>query len=345
MSARLHRFLLFPLAGLIASLVTIATPAQTPKSRSFLFCFWNVENLFDDKPNPKLEKVDREFDTWYAKDPQALTMKLERIADVLLSKEINGGKGPDILALAEVESLRAVELVRDALHKRLKDKSLHYKTVVFKDPQGGRSIATALLSRVPVTGTPKLLGRAQRILVVKLMEGKHELTVVASHWSSRVSDKTGRGRSSYAQLIHNDFKTAFRKDVAVDYLVCGDFNDTPSDDSVRRDLGAIGDLKKVLSVTRDDPPLFFNPLASFEKNNKGTHYFAGRAYVFDHICLSPGLLDGEGWAYVNNSATIIEKLTFRGRPDRFGGPDDKRPWRNRGASDHYPVTIQLRVGR
>jgi endonuclease/exonuclease/phosphatase family metal-dependent hydrolase len=322
-----------------------ALPAQPPKPRPYLFAFWNVENLFDDRPDPKREGVDREFDAWFARDKEALSHKLERIGDVLLSKEMNGGVGPDILALAEVESLRAVELVKDALNRRIRDKKLHYGHAVYRDPQGLRSIATALISRVPVVGTPRVLGRSQRILEVRLSENKHELTVIISHWTSRVSDKIGKGRSNYARVIHADFQAAYRKNPAVDYLVCGDFNDTPTDAAVERDLGAVGDLNKVLSLRKNDPPLLFNPFAALAAKNKGTHYFGDRAYVFDNVCLSPGLLDGEGWGYVKDSARIVEKLTFRGRPDRFGGPADRRPWRNRGASDHYPVTIELRVAK
>lgn len=316
-------------------------PAQpAAKASTYLFCFWNVENLWDDKQNPK---ADDEYDRWYATDKEAMEKKLERICEVLLSKDVNEGKGPDILAVAEVESLRAVELIRDALNKRLRDKKLHYKTCVYRDPQGLRPIATALITRVPVTGTPRILGRGQRILEVKLVENKHELTVIASHWTARVSDKVGKGRSNYARVIHDDYQAAFRKNPHVDFLVCGDFNDTPTDDSVEKDLGAIGDLKKVLSLGKGDRALLFNPFAALAKNKKGTHYFRDTPYLFDNVCLSPGLLDGEGWSYVNNSATIIEKFTYQGRPDRFGGPADRRPWRNRGASDHYPVTIQLRV--
>ena len=101
------------------------------------------------------------------------------------------------------------------------------------------------------------------------------------------------------------------------------------------------DLKK--AVTGAYAPLFYNPFGELAKAGKGTHYFAGRGYVFDQVVLSPGLLDGEGWSYVNRSAAIVEQLKFRDRPDRFGGPNDKRPWRNRGASYHFPVTVQLRV--
>jgi endonuclease/exonuclease/phosphatase family metal-dependent hydrolase len=331
------------LALLLCLALTGQGRAQT-KAKTLLFCFWNVENLFDDKPNPKLEKVDKEFDHWFATDRDALRVKLERICEVLLGKEMNGGRGPDIIALAEVESRRAAELVRDALNKRLKDKAPHYKTVVFRDPHGGRSIATAVITRLKVNESKtRLLGRSQRILKVHIEEDKQDLVVIASHWTSRVSDKTGRGRAHYADVIYNDFRSTYKSNPAVDYLVCGDFNDTPDEKSVTDHLHATGALKKVLALGKDDKPLFYNPFVELANKNKGTHYFGRNAYVFDNICLSPGLLDGEGWAYVNHSARIVEKLSFRGRPDRFGGPRDRRPWKNRGASDHYPVTVELRV--
>jgi endonuclease/exonuclease/phosphatase family metal-dependent hydrolase len=345
MPPRLVRPLGLLLTALLAGACALAAPAQAPKSKSDLFCFWNVANLFDDKLNPKLEKVDREYDDYFARDAEALAVKLDRLCQVLLGKEMNNGRGPDVLALAEVESARAAELLRDALNKRLKEKELHYKTVVYRDPEGGRSIATALITRVPAVGAARLVGKYQRILVVKLAEDKHALTVVASHWSSRVSDKTGRGRSSYAQRIYDDFFAAYKRDPAIDYLVCGDFNDTPTDDSLVHDLGSTGDLNKVLSLKKGEKPMFYNPFTGFAAAGKGTHHFGDRAYLFDQVCLSPGLLDGEGWSYVNKSASVVERLQFRGRPDRFGGPADRRPFRNRGASDHYPVTVQLRVPR
>jgi Endonuclease/Exonuclease/phosphatase family len=127
--------------------------------------------------------------------------------------------------------------------------------------------------------------------------------------------------------------------------VCGDFNDDPTDKSVTDHLHATGDLKAVLGLKKGDTPLLYNPFVEMHKAKKGTHYYRNTAHVFDQICVSPGLLDGEGWQVVGKSAAVVEKLAFKGKPDRFGGPNDKRPWRNRGASDHFPVTIQLRVGK
>src|SRR5262249_40585033 len=158
-----------------------------------LFCFWNVENLFDDRPNPKLTGVDREYDKWFAEDKEALGQKLNKVCQVLL--EMNGGKGPDVIALAEVESYHAADLLRQGLNKqRLKNRAPTYDAVVYKDPAGGRSIATALITRLKVRGDrTRLLGKRQRVLKAHVEANGHELVVVVSHWTSRVSDKAGRG--------------------------------------------------------------------------------------------------------------------------------------------------------
>ena len=68
----MHPLRLGPLC-LLALLLPFACPAPAQsKGKTYLFCFWNVENLFDDKVNPKLEKADKEFDEWFANDKEAL---------------------------------------------------------------------------------------------------------------------------------------------------------------------------------------------------------------------------------------------------------------------------------
>src|SRR5713226_2376432 len=69
--------------------------------QSYLFCFWNVENLFDDHLDGRTHKADKEFDRWFAENPNLLKLKLDHLSTALL--EMNHGKGPDIVAIAEVE--------------------------------------------------------------------------------------------------------------------------------------------------------------------------------------------------------------------------------------------------
>src|SRR5438309_11613298 len=89
------------LAGCLSS----AKPAVDSAPEGYLFCFWNAENLFDDLEDDRLQGPDREYDRWFANDSAALKLKLAHLRDALI--DMNGGRGPDIIALAEVENQRA----------------------------------------------------------------------------------------------------------------------------------------------------------------------------------------------------------------------------------------------
>src|SRR5687768_3738614 len=137
-------------------------PAPAMQPGEYLFCFWNVENLFDDQFDNRLRPGDKEHDPWHARSPEILQQKLARLSEALL--KMNGGKGPDILAICEVESVRAAELLKDALNAKLADPS-KYKHVLMKEVDGGRHIAPAIITRLPVhADRTRLHGRRLRIL-------------------------------------------------------------------------------------------------------------------------------------------------------------------------------------
>ncbi len=335
------------LAALLAGLAALGCASETDSSSAspqdtYLFCFWNVENLFDDQEDGRDNKADREYDTWFARDRAALQLKLAHLSDALM--KLNDGKGPDILAVAEVESLRAAELLQEALNKRMGDSSLEYTNVLMKDPAGGRHIATAIITRLPVArNRTRLHGSRLRILEGHIQIGGHDLVVLATHWTSRVTDAHGEHRAKYGGQIYGIFKGMYKSNPKVDFLVCGDFNDPPAAVSVSRHLHATGDVQAVLRP-RGDPYLLNlfadkDPEAGF-----GTHYFGHKWWIFDQIVVSPGLLDEEGWSCDPTSVRTVNSLVRpgdkHGRPWRFGNEHDRAP---RGYSDHFPVTVRLRV--
>jgi endonuclease/exonuclease/phosphatase family metal-dependent hydrolase len=321
----------------------------------FLFCFWNVENLFDDR-NDDRRPPDKAYDEWFAEDGKARKLKYDNLARVIT--DLNNGRGPDILALAECETTeRTVELLRDALNARLKDPALHYKSFAMKDPKGGRTICNAILTRLPlVENKTQLHGRRLRILEAHVKVNDHDLVIIASHWTSRVSDESGEGRDKYGDQIYGVYKAMFNSNPKVDFLVCGDFNDPPDDESVTAHLHAIGDLDKVKKSTKAEPLLYnvmwpkFEELQKSEESRAFTHYHSGKRYIFDQIAVSPGLLDNEGWSCDPKSVEIIanEHTTEKHPrikvpiPWRFGNRNDKF---ERGCSDHLPVTVRLRVAK
>jgi endonuclease/exonuclease/phosphatase family metal-dependent hydrolase len=309
---------------------------ETRAGDSYLFCFWNVENLFDDHLDGRTQKADKEFDIWFAEDAKARRLKYEHLAEALL--KMNDGKGPDILALAEVETVRAAELLQEELNQKL-DEPLHYKHLLMKDSHGGRNISTAILTRLPVEGDrTKLLGKRLRILEGHIKVNGHDLIVIASHWTSRVTDEEGEARDKYADQIFGAYKGMHLSNPKVDVLICGDFNDPPDAESVTHHLHATGDMDKVLRAPSD--PLLLDLLAGKAPDKFGTH-FHKQWYIFDQIVVSPGLLDNEGWTCDVDSVRTVNQYTTQknGHPKAFG--TEKHG--DRGYSDHFPVTVRLSV--
>jgi endonuclease/exonuclease/phosphatase family metal-dependent hydrolase len=340
--------LLLPLAALLAALVGCLgkPPANAAAGRDYLFCFWNTENFFDDKLDGEKTEPDKDFDTWFSSDREALELKLSRLTEVLSG--MNEGRGPDILAIAEAESERAAELLAQSLNRKI-DKAPPYRQVIFRDPHGGRHIATAVITRLPVlAGKTELHGKRQRILEVQIEVNGHPLVMLATHWTSRVSDEEGAGREHYAEAIYRRFHALYQANPAVDLLICGDFNDNPDDKSVTEGLHATADIRKLKAGGGE--PMLYSLFGRLWQENKGkpeseqvgSHYYRGRAYIFDQLVVSPGMLDNIGWKCLPETAHI-QRHKFVDRkhhPLAFG---TQRSRGERGVSDHFPVSVRLEV--
>jgi endonuclease/exonuclease/phosphatase family metal-dependent hydrolase len=343
---RTSALLLLPIAALAGCLRldTAGTPAA---AGDYLFCFWNTENFFDGKVNGWKTEPDKEFDTWFGEHPHVFAEKVKKLTEVLAP--LNDGKGPDILALAEVESdSEAAETLLASLNKAIKPGAAPYKHVLKKSLHGGRNIVTAILTRLPVVADrTQLLGRRQRILEGHIEVAGQDLAVLATHWTSRVSDEKGEGRDKYADVIYGRFRAMYEANPNISLLVCGDFNDNPDDPSVREHLHAIADRNKV--KRGGEPPLLFDLFAPLWEENPGkvgSHFYRGHAYIFDHLVVSPGMVNGKGgWQCRPDTARIITHhvMDKKGHPYRFGTEKDKTPLEARGPSDHLPVTVQLTV--
>jgi hypothetical protein len=205
-----------------------------------------------------------------------------------------------------------------------------------------------VISRVPLNSDrTRLYGRQLRILETELAVGDRKLSLVASHWTSQLKQKDGTsgdsGRDKYAGAIHDLYVTLARSNPKVDLLVCGDFNDTPDAEPVVQTLKATGDRNAVTPGGDHLLDLF----AGKDPARFGTHYYGGRPLIYDHLVVSPGMLDSEGWSCDPDSIrTVTDGLTQPGaktrRPWRFDSPKHE-PTGGRGYSDHFPVTVKLTV--
>ncbi len=321
----------------------------------FVFCFWNVENLFDDKDD-KRNNIDEEYDNPFALNPKLRELKYDRITSALL--KMNDGKGPDVITCCEVESVRAAELLRDALNAKLKeakkDDKLQYKFLAMQNLEAGRHIAPCVISRVNVdVRNVKLIKKPLRILEAHLYVNGADLCILAAHWTSQLKQRDGSdgdsGREKYANTIYERFRELNKKDPNCDVLICGDFNDTPDADPVAKNLGATADKTKVKPTTDpNNEPFLLNLMGGKDPAKFGTLWYSGKPLIYDQIILSPGMLDTKGWSADPASvATITAGLTRPGatrrEPWRFGDPDKEVKDADRGFADHFPVVVKIKV--
>ncbi|MGL6076638.1 MAG: endonuclease/exonuclease/phosphatase family protein [Fimbriiglobus sp.] len=346
----MFRSLLLTLLALLATVTGATAQAPAGKEESYSFVFWNIENLFDDKDD-KRNNVDEEYDDPFAEDGKMRQEKLDNIASALLKMHENG---PDIIACCEVESVRALDLLKATLNKKLEeakaDPKLKYNFIAMKNLDAGRHIAPGVISRVPVSNAfTKLHGRDLRILETRLNVNGHELTIIASHWTSQLRQEGGgngdAGRNKYADEIFRVFQEGMKKNNNLDLLVCGDFNDTPESEPVSKSLGALSDKAKVIASAPLKEPFFFSLMAGKPPAQFNTIVYNNKPLIYDHICVSPGMLDNDGWSVVVDSLKVpSEGLTRTAKRDpwRFGNPNSP-PTGKRGYSDHFPVSVTLKV--
>lgn len=315
-----------------------ATPPSAAGGQDIVFAFWNCENFFDDKDDKRNTAGDKEYDSWFAHDPSALRLKLEKLTEAILS--INGGRGPDIFACCEVESTRAIQLLQAALNAKLTDPRLHYTSLVMQEVRVGRHIAPAVLTRLPVNASKtQLPDSRKRILKCHVMAGNKELIVVVGHWTSRLQGGE-KQRMEYAESIYGLVNAIYISNPKADVIICGDFNDNPTDVSVTKGLHATANPNEAFASSGGLKLL--DLFGTWTPNsNTGSLFYQGWNQ-FDHILISPGMLDAQGWSCDPSSVRVVNHLTRpgdrNGRPWRFGGEKDTGP---RGYSDHFPVAVRL----
>lgn len=306
--------------------------------------FWNVENLFDTDDDPEVA-LDEEFSPSGAKQwtEERLERKLRNLARVIA--RMNREKGPDILALAEVENRKVVERLVAVLHELPRT----YR-IVHKDSAGSRGIDCAIVydsKRLELIG--ERFHRVERteqptrdIVEAHFSVSRGEqLLVFVNHWPSRAHDEQDRIR--VARVLRDRMDQLLSDDPQADVLVMGDFNDFPDQPAMRETLRSVEFREEAT-----DGRLLNTMWPIFHSGNRGTYVYLDKWETIDQILVSPGLLDGRGLQWQSGSSD-----TFIGAPDQLfdpPGPGIPRPnrtysgdvYHGSGYSDHLPIKAQLK---
>jgi hypothetical protein len=88
---------------------------------SYYVAFWNLENLFDVDGSPQRPEwlqraLARELAGWNA---EVLDLKISQLARII--RQMNGGAGPDVLGVCEIENEHVLRLLIDALALTTRD--------------------------------------------------------------------------------------------------------------------------------------------------------------------------------------------------------------------------------
>jgi hypothetical protein len=313
--------------------------------------FWNVENLFDVVDSPRrTEKLQRalagELAGWTG---AILDQKIVQLGSII--RQMNGGRGPDLLGVCEIENEHVLGLLIGALGPL----NRAYAVVHF-DTQDKRGIDVAFLfdQNLFVAGerfSHFIVKRsATRDLVqvnFRTVADDKLLVVVGNHWPSRTG---GQYESEPYPLVAGETLAYFHErirevqnndDVAV--LAMGDFNDEPSDRSLR-DF-ALAERTRA-KVTRAQTAKLLNLSWSILGQGIGTHYFENNPNVLDQFLVSKGLLTGASGFRVLPESVDVLRFPEMVRPGDYPGPVRfGRPSSGlnlNGFADHFPIFVRLR---
>ncbi len=323
---------IFVLLLLAATLSLSAQPAT--------IAFYNVENLFDTQDDSL--KQDDEFLPYGVRGwtSSRLQVKYQRIYKVIAGID-PAWQPPALVALAEVEN-------RSVLEGLLRHTPLHRKRyeIVHEESPDIRGIDVALLydpaqfqyvshEAIPVDLRPLSDRPTRDILYVRgVLFGADTVHCFVNHWPSRyrgvMSSASLRQRA--ATVLQKRIYTLQTHDPEALIIITGDFNDTPTDESVRGLCEAPDPKRSLINVS------------DYERS--GTHKFQGEWNTFDQFIVSQNLLSnaksvqvkGQRARVYDPSWLLEEDVAQLGyRPQRtYVGYQYQG-----GFSDHLPVYLQL----
>lgn len=307
----------------------------------YVACY-NVENLFD-PGNRAMGEDDPAFTPSGDKQwtESRLKRKIENLAGVI--KKMNDNKGPDVLGLCEIENRHVVELLAQAITMN----GRNYK-VVHQDSPSKRGIDCAI-----IFDGAKLQLHSSAFYAVPPIETRDvveaefemhakKLTVFMNHWPSQAHPPTDR--EIVAKKLRHRIEQLLAADHQADILVMGDLNDKPEADSIKVHLKVTNDQAAL------SPGIFLNTMAPIAQlPNRGTYVFRNQWETIDHIIISPGLLNPDGFKWKANSTTEIkfaEQIytpTTAGNIPRPNRTYTSNQFHEKGISDHLPVGCVLEI--
>ncbi len=308
--------------------------------------FYNVENLFDTLDTEG--KNDEEYLPTSEKEwgTERYGIKMDNLSKVV--NTMMEGSTPVFLGVCEVENEAVVVDLASRLNglnkvahvespdKRGIDNALIYNSNFFK-------VSSVEGLTVPFEGEDYF---TRDILHVqgKLCGMKNPVHIFVNHWPSRRGgqEESNFRRVKAASVLDAKLDEIQSSDEDPIFIIMGDFNDEPENESLADILGA-------MPVSKPDnyyPSARINLSANRDSETEGSHNYKGDWGQLDQIIVSGNLLidkapltvkDHDAHNFKQEWMLYFPKNSDEGVPSRsYGGPN----WYG-GYSDHLPVYFDL----
>ncbi len=318
-----------------------------------MVAFWNVENLYDTVDDPAVQ--DEEFLPSAKKEWNSVkyNTKLKNTAEVVL--KMNNGIGPDILGMAEVENKDVlVDLTTKTDLKKQKYGIVHYNSpdqrgidvaLIYKTKSFTVLSSSSVPVVLPIGPKDSAAPRPTRdILVVRgILNKKDTICILVNHWPSRLggveqSDPKRLAAAKTAGLIVDSLRQLYTN---VEILLMGDFNDEPTDASVK---SLTYDYKLAHMPYGGMVKIIDNLMDSIKASGDGTHYYKKEKSCLDQILVTTNLKEKK--SYYVTQAFIFKPDWLFAEVYKNDGLSPKRTWAGSryigGYSDHLPVYTILK---
>ncbi len=338
---------------------TLSRDPGFPKEGSFSIMAYNVENLFDtindegvdditylpleQKQTPEHQEACAKITVPHFRrecleldwSEEVLDLKMRRLADVVL--QIDGGRGPDLLLMSEVENRRVLEQWNERYLQQA-----GYKTIVWIPGPDRRGIDVAMMSRWPQVGEAKL----HRIPFSAQSERDQErLPFLRGILEATFELPDGTLLTAFAVHLPNPRNPRHWREEAIEFIIelargvpedhiyvfGGDFNISGEEES-RHGL-----------YSRQLQPHFLVSHLVGCKRCRGSNYFPRKKQwsFLDALLFDPKLSASGSSPWVLDKRSIRIPTGSRYQVSRFGTParfDENSPF---GVSDHWPIKARI----
>ncbi|WP_194851696.1 endonuclease/exonuclease/phosphatase family protein [Nonlabens antarcticus] len=330
----------------------LAQTEATKEYRVQTVAFYNLENLFDtvddvtlnDEASPMMELDPGIREEVYDK-------KLTNMARVI--RKLGAEKSesaPAIVGVCEVENRKVlVDLVNHPLLKEF-----DYGIEHFESPDR-RGIDTGFVYR---KSEFRILNAASKELFIYDTEDGHriytrspiivtgelngdKMTFIVNHWPSRSGgEQKSRSKRNAAAALNKAIVDSLHSiDAMSKIFIMGDFNDDPTNESLKDILKAERDREKIR------PQMIYNPYSQMHKDGYNTLAYRDSGNLFDQITFTyPLLQEAQQTGYKYWQAHIYNPGFLTNKTGRYKGYPHRSFIGNvfaDGYSDHFPVFVYL----